>query len=385
MSKTSIVTGLFFGDEGKGITTAFLSAEKSLIVRFSGGHNAGHTVENNGYRHIFSSFSAGTLQGAHTYWSEYCTFCPKSFYNEREALVQNGYNPVHFLHPLSMITTPFDYEYNHKTESNNKHGSVGVGFGATIARNTQSPFKLFAVDLQYRPVLEQKLQQIAAYYDAADVNKKIEMFLWYIDHLNLSLKTLAAIKHNYEHIVFEGAQGIMLDMDFGFFPNVTRSNTTSKNALEIIKKEKLPSPDIYYVMRSYLTRHGNGYMPNESNKLCFEDKTNTTHQYQGAFRQGYHSYDLLQHALGIDSIYAGNNPHKKNLVITCLDQTNDLILIDNKRISLSEFLEFPLSISNFFINRSPEANKVEPVKQQSNEKTINTNKQATKPCITAST
>lgn len=385
MSKTSIVTGLFFGDEGKGITTAFLSSKNSLIVRFSGGHNAGHTVENNAYRHVFSSFSAGTLKGAHTYWSEYCTFCPKSFYNEREALIQNGYNPVHFMHPLSMITTPFDYEYNQTTESSNKHGSVGVGFGATVARNTQTPFKLFAIDLQYRPVLVQKLQQIAAYYKAVNVNEKIERFLWYIDQIKLSLKTLTDLKHNYEHIVFEGAQGIMLDMDFGFFPNVTHSHTTSKNALEIIKKENLPTPDIYYVMRSYLTRHGNGYMPNESNKLCFEDKTNITHPYQGVFRQGYHFYELLQHALGIDSIYAGNNPNKKNLVITCLDQTNDLILIDNKCISLFDFLEFPLGISNFFINRSPETNKVERIQHQSNEQTINTNKQAFKPCITAST
>jgi adenylosuccinate synthase len=361
MNKTSIVTGLFFGDEGKGITTSFLSSSNSLIVRFSGGHNAGHTVESKGYRHVFTSFGAGTLNGAHTYWSEYCTFCPKSFYNEREALLENGFNPVHFIHPLSMITTPFDYEHNQKLESSNKHGSVGVGLGATIARTTQTPFKLFAIDLQYRPVLLQKLQQIAAYYNSPNAGESIEQFLWYLDHINLSVKTLAEIKNDYEHIIFEGAQGIMLDMDFGFFPNVTRSNTTSKNAMDIIKKEHLPLPDIYYVMRSYLTRHGNGYMPNETSELCFEDKTNKTHRYQGKFRQGYHSRELLHHAFNIDAIYTGNDPNKKKLVITCIDQSGDMIFIDNKAVPLYQFLQTPLPVSEFFINRSPEANRLEKV------------------------
>lgn len=359
MNKTSIVIGLFFGDEGKGVTTAWLSSPKSLVVRFSGGHNAGHTVETNGYRHIFSSFGAGTCKSAHTYWSEYCTFCPVSFYNEREALVKNGYDPVHFIHPLTMITTPFDYEQNRRAESENKHGSVGVGFGATVARTTQTPFKLYAIDLQYRPVLLQKLQQIAGYYNVRNADEMIKKFLWYVDRINLSITTLADIKNNYEHIIFEGSQGIMLDMDFGFFPNVTRCNTTSKNAMEIIAKEQLPLPDIYYVMRSYLTRHGNGYMPNETSAICFEDKTNKMHPWQGKFRQGYHSSELLHHALHIDTVYTGRDTGRKKLVITCLDQTGDTILIDNKRISLFDFLDTPLPVSEFLMNCSPEANILE--------------------------
>lgn len=361
MSKTSIVTGLFFGDEGKGITTAFLSSPQSLVVRFSGGHNAGHTVETNGYRHVFSSFGAGTLHGASTYWSEYCTFCPTSYYNEREALVQNGYQPVHYIHPLAMVTTPFDYEHNHRLESVNKHGSVGVGLGATIARHTQTPFKLFAIDLQYRPLLLQKLEQIAAYYDAENIAEKIEAFLWYVDQLAITLSTLTEIKDRYAHIIFEGAQGIMLDMDFGFFPHVTRSHTTSKNAMDIIQKEQLPLPEIYYVMRAYLTRHGNGYMPNECAGLGFEDKTNKTHPYQGKFRQGYHATDLLQHALQIDSVYTGHEVSRKKLVITCVDQTGGLIYLDNKQVPLADFLDLPLPVSEFFINCSPRAGALERV------------------------
>jgi adenylosuccinate synthase len=210
--------------------------------------------------------------------------------------------------------------------------------------------------------LLQKLQQIATWYNAANANEKIEEFLWYVDQSNLAIKTLTEIKGRYEHIIFEGAQGVMLDMDFGFFPNVTRSNTTSKNAMDIIQREHLPLPDIYYVMRAYLTRHGNGYMPNETAELCFEDKTNTSHPWQGKFRQGYHDTELLQHALHVDSVYTGNEVSRKKLVITCVDQTSDMIYIDNKQVPLFDFLETPLPVSEVFINHSPKADALEPVK-----------------------
>lgn len=326
--KTSIVLGLCFGDEGKGSTTSFLSSSPAtLVVRFNGGHQAGHTVVKNGYRHVFSSFGAGTLNGAHTYWSEYCTFCPVTFFNERNSLVSAGYRPTFLIHPLSMVTTPFDKEWNQKTEKNLLHGSVGVGFGATIARHTETPYKLFVVDLFYKPLLIHKLYQIAKYYGVENPKEQINNFLLYINTSHYILRTLSEIKDSYKNIVFEGAQGIMLDMDFGFFPNVTRSNTTSKNAFQIIKDNDLPMPTVYYVMRSYLTRHGNGFMPNETAELSFPDKTNITHEFQGSFRQGYHSSQMLDYALRVDFTFS-INAIKTCLVVTCMDQTNDRILID---------------------------------------------------------
>jgi adenylosuccinate synthase len=354
--KTSIVIGLQYGDEGKGIITSFLSKSNDLVVRFNGGHQAGHTVVKNGHRHIFSSFGSGAMNGAHTYWSEYCTFYPKSFYNERESLISYGFNPVHFIHPLSMITTPFDIDYNRQTEDSNKHGSVGMGFGATIARNENTPFKLYAIDLTYREILTHKLYQIANYYKAENIDEQIESFLEFVDKIELNISTLSEIKNDYEHVIFEGAQGIMLDMDFGFFPNVTRSNTTSKNAMQIIKDSRLPKPEIYYVMRSYLTRHGIGFMPNETS-LNFEDLTNKTHQYQGRFRQGYHSLDQLKYAIKCDSIFSGNE--NKNLAIICLDQTGDNILIESSSYQVNTFLEMiGMAFNGIVISKSPHAENV---------------------------
>lgn len=349
--KTSVVLGLQYGDEGKGLITSFLSKDNDLVVRFNGGHQAGHTVVKNGHRHVFSNFGSGTMNGAHTYWSEYCTFYPKSFYNEKKSLTENGFLPTYFIHPLAMVTTPFDIDFNRDSEGLNKHGSVGVGFGSTVARNEQTPFKLYAIDLTYREILIHKLNQIADYYKSDNAQEKIETFLYYVDNISLKIATLSEIINNYTNVVFEGAQGIMLDMDFGYFPNVTRSNTTSKNAMQIIKEHRLPHPQVYYCMRSYLTRHGNGFMPNENNELRFEDKTNLSHKYQGDFRQGYHSSKQLQYAIKCDSIFSGNDYSKKNLSIICLDQTDNMIFIDNYIQPLDMFLHNH-TFNNVIINNS---------------------------------
>jgi adenylosuccinate synthase len=124
--------------------------------------------------------------------------------------------------------------------------------------------------------------------------------------------------------IFEGGQGIMLDMDYGFFPHVTRSNTTSKNAVEILKKHGLSGKSIhtYYITRAYQTRHGNGPMTNvgmdtgyiQNNPL----ETNTSESFQGEFRKTVLDLDLLKYALDCDNY---RNPvSRRSLVITCLDQ-----------------------------------------------------------------
>ena len=78
-----IVIDTLFGDCGKGLVTSFLSSQTSpdstIVVRFSGGSQAGHTVVYDNHRHVFSNLCSGTLQGIPSYWSEYCTFNPISF------------------------------------------------------------------------------------------------------------------------------------------------------------------------------------------------------------------------------------------------------------------------------------------------------------------
>jgi adenylosuccinate synthase len=307
-----IVVGLGYGDEGKGLSTSFLCSRTKtpLVVRFNGGHQAGHTVVYNGKRHVFSGFGSGSLQGVPTYWSSFCTFYPCSFLREYKLLD----NPIIYVNPLCPVTTPFDIDYNRNTEKKNKHGSVGMGFGATIQRQNDY-YKLFVQDLFYEKILINKLKSISNYYKSINVDEQIEYFLKSVrEVINIIKLSDDSILKKYTPI-FEGAQGILLDMDFGFFPNVTRSNTTTKNALKIYN-----SDEVYYITRSYLTRHGNGFLPNEKklNIINNENETNKSHEYQGEFRVAELDIDLLNYALQCDNNYSNNL--KKNLIITCMDQ-----------------------------------------------------------------
>jgi len=351
---TKIVLGTCFGDEGKGQTVSSLCRSKQeLVIRFNGGHQAGHTVILGNKKHVFSTFGSGTLNGNATFYSKYCTFYPLAFLNELNKLNEIGIEPTFYIDPLCPVTTSMDVYYNQLLSKRNGHGSVGVGFGTTIQRHEETPYKLYVNDLKYKEIYEQKLHAIHRYYIQKIREQDLTAYLYNYDPFNLSrdIKSIQGIRNKYivcqlsqiksafSDFIFEGAQGIMLDMDHGFFPNVTRSNTTCKNAVEIIKENNLKPPiDTYYVMRSYLTRHGNGYMSNEDNDIELkntDNEINVENEYQGKFRKGYHSIQLLKHAISCNRIYSMNRNERLN--ITCLDQTDCMILIDNKKITIKEF------------------------------------------------
>lgn len=342
-SKIKIVVGLGFGDEGKGLTTSYLcrTTPHPIVVRANGGHQAGHTVVVNGYRHVFSNFGSGTLQGHPTFWSEYCTFSPIGVLNEFNALKKiwfmlnpNKELPKLYVHPLCPVTTPYDKQFNCALDKKNQHGSCGVGFGATIQRQ-EDYFKLFVQDLFHERILIQKLRNIKMYYEKKGYNTDVDIddFLYVVDEIKKIITVddgSVLEKHN---LIFEGAQGVLLDQDFGFFPNVTRSNTTSKNALELRSKYagflyQKGEPEIYYITRAYQTRHGNGFMSNEGIRgelklTNTEKETNVTNEWQGNFRKSVLDLDLLNYALECDNNYSSGL--KKNLVITCVDQIGEVI------------------------------------------------------------
>lgn len=313
--KSAAVVGLQFGDEGKGLTTSYLCSQidNPIVVRFNGGHQAGHTVVFNRKRHVFSNIGSGALQGIPTYWSKYCTISPVGFGNEIKKL---GFIPIIYINPECPVTTPFDRFANQADAERTGHGSCGVGFGQTIKRQ-EDYYKLFARDLLYPRVLEMKMWNISRYYrvtsDRAQViiNEFIEDCTTFTNSVKFSDDSIL----NDYNPVFEGAQGILLDMDYGFFPNVTRSNTTSKNAVSIYPELE----NVFYVTRGYLTRHGAGYLPNERKLELVnnEDETNVNNVWQGEFRTAPLCYETLNYALDVDSQFFNC---KKHLVITCTDQ-----------------------------------------------------------------
>jgi adenylosuccinate synthase len=234
---------------------------------------------------------------------------------------------------LAKVTTPYDVAWNQWIEKRVNHGSCGMGIGATMTREKQG-FKLYAVDLLNKKVAKEKLKQIKEKYEkqASTSEADREEFLglcggredYFFSLLDEDLYEIAdySILGGYNNLIFEGSQGVMLDMDHGIFPHVTYANTTSKNAMEICSKFDV-DPEVYYITRCYQTRHGNGWMSNEDNIEIInnEEEINIKNKWQGQFRVGEIDYNLLNHTITLDSLYSGNI--RKNLVVTCMDQRPD--------------------------------------------------------------
>ncbi len=342
---SQIVLGLGYGDEGKGMITDYLcsNADNPLVIRFSGGHQAGHTVVYNGMRHIFSSFGSGTLRGAATYWSQYCTFAPAEMMTEHEHLLSLGVTPTLYVDALAPVTTFYDVAYNRlleRSRGEGRHGSVGTGFGCTVERH-QTPCKLHAMDIEHPAVLRQKLDAIKKYYSDRALSDGLlfsdnwddyrEAFLRYVDR-SRSVVTIVVeeeflrTRAESATFVFEGSQGILLDMDYGFFPHVTRANTTGRNAIAMILRAGLSLPEVVYVTRCYQTRHGAGWMSNEEKLPSLIDnpnETNVHNEWQGSLRRGLLDLDLINYALQCDRNHTFGCT--RSLAITCLDQIGENI------------------------------------------------------------
>lgn len=347
MIKVQIVADLTFGDAGKGMMVDNLVAEatRPLVVRYTGGPQAAHTVMRNGKKHIFSSFGSGTLSGAPSYFSEHTLIHPSFMANEWEVLDTLGIQPKLYVHPLAAVITPYDVAWNRLVETSNRHGSCGKGIGATMRRHNESPYKLYAIDLFNRKSLNLKLDQIAGHYERTRrQNKltrrftdKVDTSEWlgdiedYIDTIDPIFKlatwreVMSTKPGEWGTVIFEGAQGIMLDMDHGVFPHVTYGYTTTRNAWEMIMKCPAaiqPPVDIFYMSRCYQTRHGIGPMTLPEQDLGLintEEEINKYNEWQQKFRTAELDYDLLDHAMVIDSSYHMAPTHK-HLVLTCRDQ-----------------------------------------------------------------
>lgn len=353
MPKTArIVIGLGYGDEGKGLATDYLCRESTspLVVRFNGGHQAGHTVVTaDGHQHIFSTFGAGTLRGVPTYWSNYCTFSPAVLLPEYRDL---PVKPKLLVDRYCPVTTHYDILYNRVLEMSRgdaRHGSCGLGFGATVERHQLQALRLYPADLLSADSYQAKLQLIRSYY-RAKITQNTPYSFSQFDHdtadaqFNKEAEAIAELHHQgiielvnesdvfaptapWQTFIFEGAQGVLLDMDFGTYPHVTRSNTTSKNALQLLGKH-MPTlateAEILYVTRCYQTRHGAGPFADNVSKLTLhntDQEANRYNDHQGEFKSGCLNIDSLNYALACDAHFSEGL--SKRLLVTCLDQLDE--------------------------------------------------------------
>jgi len=376
--KASIVIGSAFGDEGKGYTVDAICSKNpnSLVIRHNGGSQAGHTVElSDGRKHVFKTFGSGTLRGCPTLLSRFFIFNVDVFYDESSEL---GHGHTVYVDEQSKLTTPYDMLINWAIEDargDNRHGSCGYGINETETRHTYDKrFQIFVNDLNnlesYRKklkIIEEewvplRLKQLALDLPSICLSEaELKNYLKRCEVVNsyiAKIKSDTLIQNWNGDLVFEGAQGLLLDQDNKqFFPHVTRSYTGIKNACELLKEWGIKRADVYYVSRSYLTRHGAGPMPFEDKNLFYVDKTNTPNEYQGTLRFAPLNIDLLKSAISNDVKNANSVLLTTNLVMTCVNQIEgSLKYVHNNE--LKETNDFSqacalLNLDNTYISKSP--------------------------------
>lgn len=379
--KVDIVIGAGYGDEGKGLTVDWCIPEnldevRTIVVRSNGSCQAGHTVEyDTGRRTIYQHLGSGMARAVPTYLAQRFVVHPMLFRPEFDKLTtlpglgrEFFRYPTVFVHPGCLVTTPWDMLINQcmeRTRSTERHGSVGIGFGETIERCNNDLFVLHVQNLWLDgpQELEARLTYIRdnyimsrfkntnfqlntdehdIYYSSSTMRNFIKDCQFFVNNTSVQGNIFLS---SFDHVIFEGAQGLMLDQDYGRFPYVTRSHTGLRNPMEILRKltnlTVISDINVYYVTRSYTTRHGAGPLPFELRLpgmkpfSKIEDKTNITGEWQGSLRFGYINLDELNLAISYDINSYADERCKIHGVITCVDQIaeNDRVLgIFNKNV-----------------------------------------------------
>lgn len=337
--ETYIVIGLGFGDEGKGTITDYLvrTHRARSVVRFNGGPQAAHhVISPEGLLHCFAQFGSGTLvPGVETHLSEYMLVEPINLLRENEVLQKKGVTDALdriTIDPNCLVVTPFQKFANRLREIERvggRHGSCGLGVGETFFdAQVLGDQALRAVDLLNPASLKQKLQFLQQ-RKVEDVEKlscddpdfcQLKSDLadpalidWLLDAYR-EFTTLVNIQSGIpsdQTVVFEGAQGVLLDREYGFWPHVTKTRTTFQNALSLCDAKRA-DPIRVGVLRAYHTRHGAGPFVTEDLALTRQlpDHHNGTNLWQSDFRVGWFDSVMARYALevagGVDQLVITN-------------------------------------------------------------------------------
>lgn len=349
MKEAKVVIGANFGDEGKGLMTdyfcsRFPKTERVLNVRFNGGAQAGHTVVTpEGKRHVFSHFGSGSfLPNVATYLGPEFIVNPILFRREYEQLNAMGIWPMVYIHPRCILTVPQDMMVNQfieKRRGDDRHGSCGVGIYETLLRSKeQTDITMLDTD---RETNTYRFNVDIDYYGFNRLEKMTGMALTDDEkallsnqniraHYNQDLKFMMDhsvllnddLLNKFDYVVFEGAQGLMLDQNnLEYFPHLTPSNTGIQNVLPYLSGDV--DTEVCYVTRPYLTRHGAGNLPEECDRAFVGakvDLTNRENEWQGALRYGKMDWKEFEKRCKQDIQKAGNLDIKTSVAFTHMDE-----------------------------------------------------------------
>jgi adenylosuccinate synthase len=343
-SAHDVVVGLGFGDEGKGAVVDALcgAGPVQAVVRFNGGAQAAHTVVDGGRAHTFHQFGSGTLHGVRTFLSRHIAVEPLALATESRALARLGVaDPLRLLSVAdgALLTTPIHVAANRTREDARgaaRHGSCGLGVGETVwsalvAAHRPAPGSVYeghpvppgepppaptVGDCREPARLRRTLDTLARWYEPllaggahgfGEIGEIVAVYREFGAAVRIVDDGELGRLATKGPLVFEGAQGALLDQHHGFHPHTTWSNTTPANARELLA-EIGGRARVLGVTRTSTTRHGAGPLPTEDASLRarLPEPHNGDGGYQGAWRVGHLDAVLLRHAVraceGIDGL-----------------------------------------------------------------------------------
>ncbi|KAA8922696.1 adenylosuccinate synthase [Thermoplasma sp.] len=277
--RTAAVVGLQFGDEGKGKITDYLSGSYDVVVRFNGGTNAGHTVVTDEGTFKFHLLPSGSLRTSYVVLGSGMVIDPVSLIPEIE--IVKKINPALKImisrnaHVVTKMHRQIDVE-EEKIRSSLMIGTTAQGIGPTY-EDKYARTGIRMADISDLNVLREKIETMYRMHSnllsgtefsdpskredmAKEINGAAQKLNGYLDYTELAIEGLYS---QGKRILFEGAQGVFLDPDFGFYPFVTSSNTISASIYTGTGFSLRKVNRIIGVAKAYVSKVGEGPFPTE--------------------------------------------------------------------------------------------------------------------------
>ena len=278
--KVDVLLGLQWGDEGKGKVVDYLAPQYNVVARFQGGPNAGHTLEFDGHKHVLHQIPSGIFRNQiKNIIANGVVLDPVIFKKEIQGLdsFNIDFTQNLFLSKKAQLILPshklLDAAYE-KSKGKDKIGSTLKGIGPSyqdkIARNGIRVGDILALGFEdrYRNLVN-KHERILQHYEFEYDLKKVEApffdaieFLRKFNLINSEYLINKSIQSD-ETILAEGAQGSLLDIDFGSYPYVTSSNTMTAGACTGLGVAPRSIGEVFGIFKAYCTRVGGGPFPTE--------------------------------------------------------------------------------------------------------------------------
>ena len=278
--KVDVLLGLQWGDEGKGKVVDVMTPKYDVVARFQGGPNAGHTLEFEGQKYVLRSIPSGIFQGGKiNIIGNGVVLAPDLFMDEAKDLERSGHELKSRLHisrkaHLIMPTHRILDAALEAAKGKSKVGTTGKGIGPTytdkISRNglrVGDIFNNFEEKYAAHKARHEQMLRDLHYtdYDITEVEKKWMEGIEYLKQFPIvdSEHEINRLLKDGKSILCEGAQGTMLDVDFGSYPFVTSSNTICAGACTGLGIGPNKIGEVYGIMKAYCTRVGAGPFPTE--------------------------------------------------------------------------------------------------------------------------